>query len=192
MSSADRPFWWTQGTRSRCLRSRKGRRTPPRSLPRIRRGTPTRPSSRRSPATTEQLRFREAISFVAQPPATSSVQRPAVQQRTPRSRSSVPPPRGAAGAARGVAARDRLRAERCGVRLLQRPVRRLSRESSTAGQADVLQLLPREDHPHERGRDGRTTPFARGVVQSLLVENLHELIVNLANDNLHAIVACDG
>jgi hypothetical protein len=37
-----------------------------------------------------------------------SVQRPAVQQRTPRSRSSVPRSRGAAGAARGVAARARL------------------------------------------------------------------------------------
>ena len=48
-----------------------------------------------------------------------SVQRPAVQQRTPRSRSSVSRPRGAAGAARGVAASADLRVDVCGVRLLQ-------------------------------------------------------------------------
>src|SRR4029079_15645112 len=59
------------------------------------------------------------------PKAPLSAQRPAVQQRTPGSRSSVTRPRGAAGAARGVAAEDHLRAHACGVRLLQRPVMRL-------------------------------------------------------------------
>jgi hypothetical protein len=53
-----------------------------------------------------------------------SAQRPAVQQRTPRWRSSVPRPRGAAGTARGVAACADARAVACGVRLLQRLVRR--------------------------------------------------------------------
>ena len=53
-----------------------------------------------------------------------SAERPAVQQRTPRSRSSVSRPRGVAGAARGVAARADSRADARGVRLLQRLVSR--------------------------------------------------------------------
>ena len=64
---------------------------------------------------------RKSISFAC----SSSVQRPPVQQRTPRSPSNVARSRGAAGTARGVAAQGRLRENTSAVRLLQRLVRQL-------------------------------------------------------------------
>ena len=87
-----------------------------------------------------------------------SVERFAVQQRTPRSRSSVPRPRGAAGAARGVAAQAHDRAADAGVRPLQRLVSR-----RRARYPDLYAHVHRGDRarPHDGSLRGRRARVAR-------------------------------